>query len=102
MTPSADSSASRLPDSKVTGAPIASLAAATNSGPFAASRAAAVAITWTSSTSMIEISTRNRRSAASAFSTPEFDSRPVVATPSPIAQSDFSLKIGVGARPSPS
>ena len=44
MTPSADSSASRRPDNKSTGAPIAAVASAMKAGPFDASRAAAVAI----------------------------------------------------------
>ena len=45
---------------------------------------------------MISRKTRKRRRAASAFSTPAFGRRPVVATPLPSAQSDFSLKIGRG------
>ena len=47
---------------------------------------------------MMSLRTRNRRRAASAFSTPAFGSRPVVATPLPSAHSDFSLKIGRGER----
>ena len=43
MTPSAESSASRRPESSATGPPIAAVASAMKAGPFAASRAAAVA-----------------------------------------------------------
>jgi hypothetical protein len=67
-----ESSASRSPDRSVTGAPIASAAAARNSAPFKASRAAAVARTCRTDTPMISLKTRKRRRAASAFSTPAF------------------------------
>ena len=78
--------------------PSASRAAARNSGPFEASRAAAVAMTRTSSMSISRVRTRNLFSATSAFSMPGFDSLPVVTTPLPSAHSAFSLNDGIGAR----
>ena len=99
ITPSAESLASRSPESSaISMPPSASRAAATNSGPFEASRAAAVAITRTSSMPIIAVSRRKRFRAVSAFSTPALGSLPVETTPLPSPQSDFSLKAGIGAR----
>ena len=50
MTPSAVSRASSLPESIWIGTPVIASTAATNSGPFDASRGAAVASTWISAT----------------------------------------------------
>ena len=102
ITPRADSLASRLPEISSTGWPDTCSQRARNSAPFAASRAAAVARTRISRICMASHSTRNRASVHSALSMASVGSRPVLTTLRPSPHSTFSLKIGVGARTSPS
>ena len=101
-TPSAESSASRRPDSTSTGTPQILRASAMNGRPLRASRQAAVAIAHMRSTPMVSHRPRKRLSAPNAFSTASGASRPVVWTSRPRPASTFSLKIGVGLRVSPS
>ena len=101
-TPSAASSASRLPDSTSILTPQMRSASATKALPFLASRQAAVAIASTWATSMRSHSARNRRIEESALSTASAASSPVDCTSRPSPASTFSLKIGVGLRVSPS
>ena len=77
-------------------------AAAMKSGPFSASRQAAVATHHIRFTPAVSHSARKRRSAASAFSTASAASSPVDCTSRPRPASTFSLKIGVGERVRPS
>ena len=101
-TPSAESSASRRPDSTSTRVPQIFCASAMKARPLRASRQAAVAIAHMRLTPMVSHSARKRISAPSAFSTASGASRPVVCTSRPRPASTFSLKIGVGLRVSPS
>ncbi len=101
-TPSADSSASRLPEMTSILVRQMRSASATKALPFLASRQAAVAITHRFGTSMRSQSVRKRRSAASAFSTASGARSLVDCTSRPRPASTFSLKIGVGLRVSPS
>ncbi len=96
--PSADNSASRLPDSTVIGTPQAASARSMKAGPLRASRQAAVAMAHTLPTPMASQRARNRRSAASARSTESAASRPVVSTSRPRPARIFSLKTGVWVR----
>src|SRR5947209_12118884 len=101
-TPSALSSASRLPETSAILVPHTRSASAMKALPLLASRHAAVASTWSCGTSMRSHSTRNRRSAPSALSTASAAKSPVECTSRPSPASTFSLKIGVGLRVSPS
>ena len=101
-TPSAVNCASRLPDSTVILVRQMRSAAVMKASPFSASRQAAVAIAQTCLTSSTSHKVRKRRSAASAVSIASAASSPVVCTWRPRPASTFSLKIGVGARVSPS
>src|SRR4029077_8744927 len=73
-------------------------ACAINSGPFSASRAAAVAITCTRVTFIWSMSPRKRRSARSARATASADSRPVDTIERPSPHRIFSLNSTAGAR----
>ena len=77
-------------------------ASAMKAAPFSASRQAAVAMPWTRLTRSVSQSARKRLSAASAVAIASGASRPVDCTWRPRPASTFSLKIGVGARVSPS
>ena len=101
-TPSADNSASRLPDNTSILQPQMRSASATKLLPLLASRAAAVAIDQSCATSIRSQSARKRRKAESALSTASAASSPVVCTSRPSPHNTFSLKIGVGLRVSPS
>ena len=68
------------------------------SGPFEASRQAAVAIAWTRPTFMIRHSARKRLSEVKAFATASGARRPVLCTSRPSPQSVFSLKIDIRLR----
>ena len=101
-TPSALSSASRLPEINSTLVRQARSASAMKARPLVASRQAAVAITCRRGTSIRSHSVRKRRSAASALSTASAASKPVDCTSRPSPHSTFSLKMGVGLRVRPS
>ena len=101
-TPSALSSASRLPEMISTLVRQMRSASVTNALPFLASRQAAVATTHSAPTSMRSHSMRKRLSAPSALSTASAASKPVEWTSRPRPASTFSLKIGVGLRVRPS
>ena len=102
ITPSADNSASRRPDSTSILVPQMRCASAMKARPLRASRQAAVAIAHMRSTPIVLHSARKRISAPSAFSTASGASSPVVCTSRPRPASTFSLKIGVGLRVRPS
>ena len=78
--------------------PIARSARLRNSGPFAASRTAAVATPQTSWIRIVSQRTRKRWSAASALTIASSGRSPLIATPRPSPHKAFSLKVGVGAR----
>ena len=72
--------------------------AAMKSAPFSASRAAAVASTWTRPAFMPSAERAEAAERGERLATDSSASRLVSATERPSAQSTFSLKIGVGAR----
>ena len=69
------------------------------SGPFAASRAAAVASTSKGSACIARATALNRAITSSAWATPSGFSIPVCSSPLPRRSTAFSLKIATGRRP---
>ena len=100
--PSAVRWASRLPDRIAIGVRQMRVASAMKARPLRASRQAAVAIAQILRTCKVSHSARKRLSASNAVSMASGASRPVDCTWRPRPASTFSLKIGVGARVSPS
>ena len=101
-TPSPVRRASRVPDRILIGVFRMRSASRVKTWPLSASRQAAVAITQMRPTCSVSHRARKRLSAASAFSMASGGNRPVDCTWRPRPARVFSLKIGVGARVSPS